>query len=117
MHDLQRSKGSPTFQLTALCRWRRADRLCDQGSACGRSEAFPARAVGSHLLYEHHLPPCDRERKFQSQDEGIVDSRELARNLIPKPVLASSKPAIASRLSPSNGPSPGAPGLSKQRDA
>lgn len=112
------------FQLTALCRWRRADRLCDQGSACGLSEAFPASGGGSHSTLRAP-PPAVRpraeisiaRRHHRLHDEGIVDSRELARNLIPKPVLASSRPAIASRLSPATGPPLARLGLSKQRDA
>lgn len=92
-----------TFHLTALYRWRCSARLCDQGSACGRSQNLPCPGSNSHPLLRAHLQPCDQERKFQSHDvitmfcgEGIVDTRELARKLILNLVLAESKRAIAS---------------------
>lgn len=65
-------------------------------------KAFPARALAA--IYFTVTSPAVRpraeiwiaRRHHDLYGEGIVDTRELARKLIPKLVLAESKPAIAS---------------------
>lgn len=81
-------------------------------------KAFPARALAA--IYFTVTSPAVRpraeiwiaRRHHDLCGEGIVDTRELARKLIPKLDLAESKPAIGSTPSAAF---PGGPGLGKQR--
>lgn len=72
----------PRFRQTALYRWRPSDRLYDQGSACGHSEAFPARAVAANLFTgtSPSLRPradfISARRHHGLYGEGIVDIPE-----------------------------------------